>query len=262
MGNSVLIEQVLLNLCINARDAINGSGTIEIGTQLCNNLDINCVSCREKLTGNFVEISVKDSGEGIDTALITRIFDPFFSTKERTKGTGMGLSIVHGIVHELRGHILVESNLGHGTTFRILFPKATGGIQPVKNTGHHQRQSIGTPRIMVVDDNESQAHLIQEILKSSAYEVMVFNDSVEAIDYFTEQPHTIDLIVTDQIMPKMRGTELAEKALQISPNLPIIMCTAYSENVSEIVAKSLGFAGYIPKPINIRNLRNMIEELV
>jgi len=266
----VQLQQIIMNLSINARDAMCNKGKLSIS--VCrfspNEHDsrLECQSCRETvLSGNYIELSIKDSGGGINQELLDRVFDPFFTTKDIGKGTGMGLSVVHGIVHEVGGHILVESVQDKGTTFRLLLPPSAGG------TGEQAADAfvstdigggVSTARILVVDDEPSVAGFLKELLSVAGYEAVLASDGAEALEIFQQQSGRFDLVITDQTMPNLTGAELARRLLALSPGLPVILCTGYSEDVDEACAREIGIQGYMPKPVPSRALLGRIAELL
>jgi len=268
MMDPVQIQQIVMNLCINARDAMQGDGRLVVTLSIVSfEHEKNCVSCIKSIEGTHVELKVKDSGGGIDPEMLTRVFDPFFTTKDVGKGTGMGLSMVHGIVHEHGGHILVESEDGKGTTFRLLFPslKNTHSNMIDKINLLPERFSNRTEKIqhiLVVDDEKSIASFFQEYLQMQGYKVTVETDSESALTLFRENPDLFDLVVTDQLMPRLTGAELSKAMLALRPKLPIIMCTAYDDDLDESNATKLGLHKYITKPVNPTALLKAISDLV
>ena len=264
----VKLHQVLMNLSINARDAMQNKGSLHIAVQRRSLPagELTCSACQEPLAaGDYVELSVEDSGSGMDAELLQRVFDPFFTTKEVGKGTGMGLSVVHGIVHEMGGHIRVESTLGGGSTFRLLLPVAHAVDPQLVEADAFSEEDAhyisGSAHILVVDDEQAVAGFLKELLTVSGYRVSLCHDGIEALEVF-EREGDIDLVITDQTMPKLTGAELAGRLLQRSPTLPIILCTGYSEEVDEGRARQLGIRGYMHKPVASRTLLGKIDELL
>jgi len=260
IGDAVQIEQVLMNLGTNAGHAMQETGGIlEIG------LDRKHISADEAKNyadlapGTYIEISVKDTGTGIDKSIQHRIFDPFFTTKEVGKGTGMGLAVVLGIVKSHHGAVTVESELGKGALFRVLLPEAE------KDTLFQLQDNAqlphGTERILFVDDEDFIVESIPIILKRLGYTVTACRSAVEAFNIFSHNPAAFDLIITDQTMPQMTGFELAKKALALRPGIPVILCTGFSEVVSEEDAKKVGIAEFLFKPLNQRELAHCIRKV-
>ncbi len=258
------IDQLLINLCTNAVHAMNERGTLTIGLQH-KFLDTAAVAPRPDMKpGGYVEISVGDTGAGIDPAIIERVFDPFFTTKELGEGTGMGLSMVHGIVTSHRGMITVESVPGQGTVFRAYFP-VTGDAYAVPEKVLESLSSGGKERILLVDDEEGIAELLAKILEQQGFRVVTRTTSTGALELFREEPDRFDLVITDQAMPKMSGTELIGAMKKIRPDIPMILYTGYSRTISSgEEAKKLGIAAFLLKPVDreelISNVRRVLDE--
>ena len=265
MMDPVHLHQLIMNLCINAKDALNGEGVIEVVIKPVNKIKAICASCHEHFECEFVELSVRDTGSGINIPELERIFDPFFTTKDIGKGTGMGLSMVHGIVHEHHGHILLETIIGEGTTFRLLFPTVNEDINvdEVDETSLTQViQDSNEGHILVVDDEESVAAYVAELMRMAGYEVTIKTDSLEALALFRKNPQSFDIVITDQTMPDMTGAELAKNILQLRPDIPIILCTGFSEQINEQSAKLLGIQRFLLKPLKPKVILNVVNELL
>ena len=269
MIDPVQMQQTLMNLCINARDAIGETGSIDIQARLLNYglmSQTNCSACHQKIEAKqYVEISVKDSGMGISEDKMKRIFEPFFTTKDVDKGTGMGLSMVHGIIHQFGGHIIVNSQIGLGTTFRLLLPVV--GNHPtfdsnIKLVSDPVTEGIKGSRILIVDDEQSVARFISELLESRGCKTTVMVNSQAALTLFTQDPESFDLIITDQTMPELSGVDLSQKVLKIKPGFPIILCTGYSEKINVDQAQDLGISGYLSKPMQVNTLLNLVVKLL
>ena len=263
------MTQVLMNLYLNAKDAITGShGIITIGAEVVsyNALDTFCDSCHQDIRGDYIVISVTDNGTGINPDVIQRLFDPFFTTKEVGKGTGMGLSMVHGIAHKINGHILVESKLGAGTTIKIVLPKVSKNenIKTDKKLVSSMAipASIMNKHIMIVDDEVALTTYLSEFLKQQGFKVSAFNDSKEALDYFESHIDEVDLIITDQTMPDITGLELSEKIQANSVDTPIILCSGYSDDITEKVKPNYNISAYMDKPIQSEQLIEMVVSLL
>jgi PAS domain S-box-containing protein len=252
----VQIDQVLLNLCINARDAVSGTGAIRVTVRRVERVDHVCASCRKPVRGEgLVEISVQDSGCGIPAAITDRIFEPFFSTKEVGKGSGMGLATVHGIVHEHGGHVVLETAIGRGTTFRVLFPPlaqpvaaASSEPRPQGNGVRHVPRLDG--RVLVVDDEEMVGEFMGDLLTNWGLQVTVMESAPEARDLFLRDPAGFDLVLTDQTMPKLTGLQLAGELLAARPDLPVVLYTGYSENITGEQLERAGVRAIVKKPID------------
>lgn len=270
-ADSVRLHQVVTNLCINARDAMEGSGRLDIVFHKTSLDQSHCASCHEVVSGDYLELSIEDSGSGISEALLPNIFDPFFSTKDVGKGYGMGLSVVHGIVHEYGGHILVNSEPGVGTNFRILLPILNGeedieeeikeDVDAINEITKYNEGTVNS-RILIVDDEISITGFLSELLESNGYQVIALNDPYEALDLYESDPMAMNLIVLDQTMPGMTGAQTAEKILGLRPDMPIILCTGFSEKMDEIQARKIGVRAFLNKPFETGQLLGLIDTLI
>lgn len=262
-ADPVQLHQLVTNLCINARDAMDGKGDLQIALKKVSVNNV-CTACHQDISGEFVELSVSDTGTGIEQNVMEKLFDPFFTTKEVGKGTGMGLAMVHGIVHDFDGHIRVDTEIGRGTTFRIYFPPVLEGVTEADedvSTGNSVSSGQGR-HVLVVDDEESITAFLQALLDGTDYEVTVFNDSQKALEYFSTHNDSVDLVITDNTMPNLTGFEMSQAMLGMQPELPVIICTGYSEKLDEEVAESAGITAYLDKPFNISTLLNTIDKVL
>lgn len=261
--NPTNFHQILMNLSVNARDAMQGNGQITIKVSLVHNIDTLSQISQKQIEGDWVELCVNDSGSGIDTKTLEHIFEPFFTTKSIGKGTGMGLAVIYGIMQSHNGHILVESEPGKGTTFRLLFPPIQNNSETYVKT--KPNQVYLTPnhgeKILVVDDEESLASFMAELLLSYGYEASYLIDSSEALAKFKRDPDHFSLLITDFTMPKMTGEKLIESIREFRPELPAILCTGYSDKFDSEVLKKLNIPCF-EKPVNIKNILLKISELL
>ena len=257
----VHLHQILLNLVINARDALHETGSIDVFLTRHHSDKELCSSCKTPFSGDFVQISVRDNGSGIPEETIHKMFDPFFTTKGIGKGTGMGLSVVHGLVHAQGGHIIVESSPDRGTTFSILLPIELAENCTVEIMETPSISNIKGIRIMVVDDEHMLANMLKEFLTAQGAQVTAFTNPQKALDEFSLKPENVDLVITDETMPGMAGMTLAKKLLAIKQNLPIILCTGYSEHATVESVEQIGIAGFFHKPINMNDLMLKIQLL-
>ncbi len=260
-------EQVLMNLCINARDAMHGSGKLRIElTKRHYNECFCCASCKQAIDGSFVALSITDDGPGIAPDVQRRMFEPFYSTKEAGKGTGMGLAIVHGIVHDYGGHLTVVSAPDEGTTIRVLLPvdAALESVGPTEKarSGDTREQAPIDAHVLLVDDDEDVAEYMQDLLESWGCKVMKFNDGCLAHSHFAANPDSFSLALLDQTMPRITGLELAREMLARCPRLPIILYTGYSDTINEELVHEAGIAALIKKPIDKRNFRRVLTSLL
>lgn len=261
----VPMEQVIMNLCINARDAMTGQGTIQIGLRLTVPDQAICASCRKTVSGRFLELAVGDTGPGIAPEVLERIFEPFYSTKEIGQGSGMGLAVVHGIVHEYGGHILVQATPGQGALFRVLFPplsseRATNSAGTLSGETVGRRRLRG--RVLMVDDEPTVGEFMQDLLEEWGLTVTVFNDSLEGRDGFARNPHAFDVAVLDHTMPRLTGLELARDLLQHRPELPVILYTGHREALSASQVHAAGIRALVHKPVDTAQLHTLLETLL
>jgi CheY-like chemotaxis protein len=210
--------------------------------------------------GTFIQLSIGDSGPGIVPTIKGKIFDPYFTTKEAGKGTGMGLSMVHGIVKSYGGFISLYSELGEGTVFHVFLP--TVEKEALTENEINGQIPIGRERILFVDDEEILTKMGKDMLERLGYHVTVRNSSLEALETFQNQPDTFDIVITDQTMPDMTGSDLSRRMLQIRPDIPIILCTGYSTIISEEKAKSMGIKEFALKPLAKKDIAKLIRKVL
>ncbi len=253
------IHQVMMNLCTNAGHAMaDTAGILSVSLQ---NLDLTAKAAAmypDLSTGPYVKLSICDTGHGMDAATMDRIFDPYFTTKAQDKGTGMGLAVVHGIVKGHGGSIRVDSTPGKGSRFDILFPIMEK--QTVSETEELKALPTGKECILLVDDEDSLIDLGKNMLIKLGYRVEAWTRPIEALDAFRADPHKFDLVISDMTMPNMTGDILATELRQIRDDIPIIICTGYSERINEQRAEELGLQGLIMKPFTIRRLAKTVRE--
>jgi len=253
----VKMHQIVMNLMINARDSMEGRGRIEISLKETSIQSDHCASCIRRLSGDFIELSIRDNGAGITKATLKKIFDPFFTTKDIGAGTGMGLSVVHGIVHEHEGHIIVDTHEGSGAVFRVLFkPSSASEVfvgQDVKALGAASRVSM----VMVVDDEPLVGEYLKELLEHVGYQVSLFDDSQLAWDRFHRNPKAYGALLTDQTMPGFLGTELIEKVRSVRQDIPIVLCTGYVSDVVDLAVQRLDVK-LLNKPIDTKRLLELM----
>jgi signal transduction histidine kinase len=257
MGDPTQIHQVLMNLCTNAAHAMQeADGTLSVDLS---DTEIDHLFARKHPgmePGPHLKLSVGDTGCGIPEDVLHRVFDPFFTTKTLGEGTGMGLSVVHGIVTSHKGAITVYSEPDKGSTFTLFFPV----IKPLQSLGGKAERPVleGTERILFVDDESTIVELSQRILESLGYTVVTCSDGMKALELITNDPRGFDLVITDMTMPHMTGDILAREVLKIRSDLPIILCTGFSARINEKEAIELGIRAFVSKPI----LRSDLAETV
>ncbi len=257
------IHQVLMNLCTNASDAMRekGGGALKVDLDRLNLYEKEAALLYPDLNAGIYEmVSVSDTGDGMDSATIERIFDPYFTTKKAGKGTGMGLAVAHGIVKSHGGVINVHSEQGKGTTFQVLLPSIDG---VAKSEGEELKPlPRGEERILFVDDEATLVDLGQQMLEHLGYKVKGKTSSIEALDTFRAHPDDFDLILTDKTMPNLTGFDLAKECKEIRPDIPIILCTGFSESTLLLRAGSLGISEIIMKPLLMRDLAGAIRKVL
>jgi len=248
--DATAFNQILFNLALNARDAIVEHGNIRVCLTAPRHVRGECTACRSALDGDYIELSVADDGVGITAELLHRIFDPFFSTKEVGKGTGMGLSILHGIVHRAGGHVVVESTPGAGTTMRVLLQVAPPSLQCTPTTRVTlQPVSTSQAHVLIVDDNPSVANFLRELLEGRGYRTTVFNDPGEVLSWLERSDVQPDVLVSDQTMPGLTGLELVAALRPRLPGLPALLCTGLTDSVDAGAARDCGVRRIFVKPI-------------
>jgi PAS domain S-box-containing protein len=261
LADPVQIHQVVMNLCANAAHAMRaGGGVLEVALAEVE-LDGQAVEHHTDLApGHYLCLTIKDSGHGMSPEIMARIFDPFFSTKIPGEGTGMGLSVVHGIVKAHGGTIEVASELGAGTSFQVYLPRLQSDTVLKPRT----RPPIarGNERILLVDDEEPVVDMGRQILTHLGYEVIALTSSEKAIELFRQDPSQFDLVITDQTMPRITGIELAREILAICPEMPVILCTGFSDIVTAEEAKREGIREYVMKPIVTVDFANTIRSIL
>jgi len=243
----VQIHQLVMNLATNAYQAMQeeGGGVLEFTLK-----EIAVDGDGELAPGPYVMLAVRDTGCGMEKAMMAKIFEPYYTTKEVGYGTGLGLSVVHGIVKSHKGKIGVHSEVGRGTTFKVFLPMVVSEEAMTAIVDTLPPLAKAHERIMVVDDEEAIRDLLNQFLSQAGYGVEVFADGVQAWQAFRSRPDGWDLILTDQTMPKMTGDQLVAKVLALRPELPIIICSGYSQILSGHQAKKVGAAAFLQKPLN------------
>ena len=263
MADPTQIHQVLMNLCTNAYHAMR-----ETGGDLSVSLSVVELTAQDYLDnlalqpGPHVKMIVRDTGCGMSKKLQERIFDPYFTTKKQGEGTGLGLSVVHGIVQSHQGHITVYSELGQGTEFHVYLPQ----VKALTEGSAEEAGAVAIPRgsgtILVVDDEPAVGELLRQELLSLGYEVVLCSSSTQALETFQQNGARIDLVLTDMTMPLMNGAELTGRIKQLSPTTPVILCTGFSDIIDEEKAKRIRIDGYLFKPISLRQLAQTIHEIM
>jgi CheY-like chemotaxis protein len=259
-GDSTQIHQVVLNLCMNAAQAMKSGGTLEVRLDV-----LTCYGPRTVITGvlapgTYVRLSVRDTGSGIEPHLRHRIFDPFFTTKGVGVGTGLGLSLVHGIVTDLGGGVDMTSEVGHGTTFSVYLPKS-GRAEPLSAQDEDIPQGNGDA-VMIVDDEETLVRLGEEMLASLGYEPIGFTSAAEALAEFRADPQRFAAVLSDETMPGMTGSQLTAQLIAIRPDLLVILMSGYPGPTLAARARVAGAREVLSKPLAARDLARVLASNV
>ncbi len=254
-SSPVQMHQLIMNLCTNAFHAMEASGGIL-------KLELDGIELEKDTNvagGKYHRLIISDTGCGMPHAILNRIFHPYFTTKEKGKGTGLGLSTVHGIVKQLQGHITVTSLPGKGTLFIIYLP----AYHPDEQVSEPQTQVVdlkGKEHILLVDDEEMILEMLQAMLSRMGYQVTGCQDSLEALDLFISNPDHFQLVITDLTMPQMTGVQLSQKLQTIKPDIPIILCTGFSDLLDENAARAIGIRKLVTKPVLKADLLTAIQQ--
>ena len=263
LADPTQIHQLIMNLCTNAYHAMRETGGV-LGVSLTP-IELDSEDLHTKINlhpGKYVQLEVSDTGHGMTQSVKERIFEPYFTTKGKGEGTGLGLSVVHAIIKSLNGDITVYSELGKGTSFRVYFPAIEQEAKKLTDKETNGPLPTGHERIMVVDDDEIIVQMEQQMLRSLGYEVTAFTDSEQSLKSLQSRPNDFDLIITDMTMPGITGDILAKQVLKIRPDLPIILCTGFSELITEDKAKAIGIKEFIMKPIIKRTFAETVRKVL
>ncbi|MBE0584398.1 MAG: response regulator, partial [Desulfofustis sp.] len=255
------IHQVMMNLCANATQAMeSGSGLIRVVLEKIARSDFPS-DLVEIDTDHCFCLSVTDTGVGIPAEVLPRIFDPYFTTKQKGEGTGLGLAVVHGIISRSGGTIRVFSEPGRGSSFRLYFPAAP-------SSSNHERQlptdtmPRGSERILFVDDEASLAEVAREMLIRLGYQVDTYTSSVEALAHLRDHPDLYQLLITDQTMPVLSGIDFARQVLAVQPQLPVVLYTGYSSAIDGPDARQLGIKAFLMKPLSMTRLATVVRQVL
>ncbi|WP_020587196.1 transporter substrate-binding domain-containing protein [Desulfobacter curvatus] len=261
-ANPTQVQQVIINLCNNAAQAMEpGGGTLTICLTTAKTHDLEALELKARAATEAIRLTIEDTGTGIDPAIQDRIFDPYFTTKEVGKGSGMGLAIVHGIVHNHGGAISVKSGMGCGTVFTVLFP---ANPMPPADEEPDDTGPVpgGTESILLVDDEKGLTDMLGTMLMNLGYTVKAGQDPEKALATFTASPSRFDLIITDMTMPRINGLELCAAIKKIRPDIPIIICTGHSSQVDAAFSNSVDIAAVVTKPVTILEIAQTIRKVL
>jgi CheY-like chemotaxis protein len=250
-----------MNLCTNAAHAMGGQiGVLKISLSK-KQIEIEEAEQSGLNPGPYIRLRVNDTGHGMEPEILGHIFDPYFTTKKLGEGTGLGLAVVYGIVKSYQGTIKAHSEPGKGSTFEVLLPRVDYAEEELPFRGP-EKIIGGTEKILMVDDEDTLVYTVQKILESLGYQVTARTSSLEALELFRANPNGFDLIITDMTMPNLDGLGLAQKARIIQPDIPIIICTGYSERINEKTFNELGTQALVMKPIDRRMMAETIRKVL
>lgn len=261
LADPTQIHQIILNLCTNAHHAMRATG----GVLKIDLLDYDMADKEAKSLdlkpGHYLKLTVSDTGHGIDPLIVDKIFDPYFTTKPAGEGTGLGLSVVHGIVKKHGGAVTVESRHGKGTAFHVFFPRLDGLDVEMPHEAKAAPKGHGEC-VLLVDDEEQLVAVGKEMLETLGYKVVARTSSLEALEAFRARSDQFDLVITDLTMPNMTGVQLARELLHIRPDIPIICCTGFSEVITPEGAEKMGISGLVFKPVVMRELAASVRKVL
>ena len=260
-ANPTQVHQVLMNICTNAAHAMRDKGgELRISLVRLNEEQVKQLPQQNLQPRQYLKISVSDTGHGISPENLKRIFDPYFTTKEAGEGSGLGLAVVRGIIQSHGGAIAVDSALGQGTRFDVYLPEIHKDFSTHAKVA--QVYHTGKETVLFVDDEPALVNMSKQMLDLLGYHAVSRTSSLDALKLFQHDPYRFDLVITDMTMPNMTGEKLAGKILEIRPDIPVILCTGYSENISEEAAKQMGISAFVMKPLVMRDLANTIREVL
>ena len=261
LADPTQIHQIVMNLCANAAHAMQENGGIlEIRLfQVTLNADF-ANKYPDMKKGQYVKLSFKDTGHGIPPEVRDSIFNPYFTTKEKGEGTGLGLAVVHGIVKNLEGEITVDSEPGRGSIFDVYLPVIEDEEQ--ESIKHIEPLHTGHEHVLLVDDEPGIVEMGGRMLESLGYQVTTRTSSIEALELFKHEPGRFELIITDMTMPNMTGDRFSQELMKIRPDIPIILCTGYSHQISEEKAKEIGIKAFVMKPMVKRELSSIVRQVL
>jgi CheY-like chemotaxis protein len=251
-----------MNLCTNARHAMRERGGIlTVSVDEIQYPDGTVLEGHKLEPGSYIRLRVSDTGQGIRESIKNRILEPYFTTKSPDEGTGLGLSVVHGIVKKHHGHLTFSSEMNKGTTFQILFPKQFAAtveeaIEP------EQIVQGGTEQIWVLDDDNVIAKMMQRMLQSLGYNARAFTRSDQLIGEFKKNGDHVDLVITDMTMPHLTGVELARQLIDLRADIPIILCSGFNETIDAAGTKEIGICEYLMKPVDMKELANVVRKVL
>ena len=261
LADATQIHQILMNLCTNAGHAMREKGGI-LQVNLENvAFDSDSIDQYPDMNSrSYLKLTVSDTGQGMSPDILNRIFEPYFTTKERGSGTGLGMAVVHGIVTSHGGRIKVDSEPGKGSSFYVYLPVIDDAEKSEKEVDMHL--PAGNERILFVDDEALLVDIGKQSLEKLGYRVVTMTSSIKALELFQAKPDQFDLVITDMTMPHMTGDRLARELMKINGNIPIILCTGYSNGIYEHRVKEMGISAFVMKPVVIRDLSKIVRKVL
>ncbi len=263
LSDPIQIHQIIMNLCTNAYQSMLPKGgvlKITLKDRYIKNLE--AIQGIDIVPGEYLQLEISDTGSGMSAQVLENIFDPYFTTKEKGSGTGLGLAVVHGIIKRSKGYLLVNSKPGHGSSFTVYFPIFNEPHSQLSSTTQEILDLTGHESIMVVDDEEGIRNTMKMMLERNGYLVSVFGDGKAALEAFSKNIQAYDLIITDMTMPKMTGYEFGTKILILKKEIPIFICTGYSETISKQKCQNAGFKRFLQKPVDFTQLLMEIRKVL
>lgn len=263
LANPTSLHQILMNLCTNAGNAMSEhGGVLEVRLDRVRVGADDPLASLELSPGAYVVLQVSDTGCGMTSEVRDRIFEPFFTTKGPGKGTGLGLSVVHGLVKTFHGHILVDSEVGRGTSFRIYLPEQAEGGEEASASRRSADLQKGHERVLAVDDDPLVLEALVGTLEALGYVVTAEVESPVALERLRGGPQAFDLVVTDMTMPRMTGIELASQVQELRPDLPVLLCSGYNEGLVQDKIRRAGVRAFLQKPYQLEHLACTLRKLL
>jgi len=260
LADATHIHQIVMNLCTNSAHSMRGMrGSLEVSLKNIEISERESHLYNELTHGPYVRLTVKDTGHGMTREVIEHIFEPYFTTKKQGEGSGLGLAVVHGIVKSYRGEIRVESEPEKGSTFYIYLPRVITDVKEEREREAHL--PCGKERVMIVDDEEILVNAMGKMLEKLGYTVTIKNNTYDLLGTFRKEPYNFDLVITDQTMPQMTGIELAGELTGIRPDIPIVLCSGYTDIISMEKARETGIRDILKKPVTLQDLAGALESL-
>ncbi len=263
MADPTKIHQIIMNLCTNAYHAmLETGGVLAVGLREVDFSQKDCIPGLNIVPGRYLKLEVSDTGIGMESTTMEKIFEPYFTTKTPDKGTGLGLAVVFGIIEEHNGYIKVYSEPEQGSTFHIYFPIIEKTPDPYIMKKGEESPKSGSETILFVDDDKAVLNSIQALLQELGYTIIPFSDGKKALEAYKKNPDRFDLVITDMTMPGITGLQLAKKILKLQPEQPVVLCTGHSELINREKALATGISEYFEKPVLVKELSKVIRTVL